>query len=66
MEEWRKERISFSNKWQASQELYPVSAEGDALAISKASYEKYFGKKNWKKNKYHFETSGKQVLRFTQ
>ncbi|KAF3975930.1 hypothetical protein CMV_000840 [Castanea mollissima] len=64
MEEWRKEWISFSNKWQVSQELYPVSAEGDALAISKALYEKYFGKKNWKKNKYHFETSGKRVLRF--
>ena len=66
MGEWRKEWISFSNKWQASQELYPVLAEGDALAISKALYEKYFGKKNWKKNKYNFETSGKRVLRFTQ
>ena len=66
MEEWRKEWISFSNKWQASQELYPVSAEGDALAISKALYEKYFVKKDRKKNKYHFETSGKQVLRFPQ
>uniref|UniRef100_A0A7N2LDD6 Alpha-N-acetylglucosaminidase n=1 Tax=Quercus lobata TaxID=97700 RepID=A0A7N2LDD6_QUELO len=66
MEEWRKEWISFSNKWQVSQELYPVSAEGDALPISKALYEKYFGKKNWKKNKYHFETSNKRVLRFTQ
>ncbi|XP_050283732.1 alpha-N-acetylglucosaminidase [Quercus robur] len=65
MEEWRKEWISFSNKWQASQELYPVSAEGDALAISKALYEKYFVKKDRKKNKYHFETS-KRVLHFTQ
>ncbi|KAK9981924.1 hypothetical protein SO802_035212 [Lithocarpus litseifolius] len=66
MEEWRKKWISFLNKWQASQELYPVAAEGDALAISKALYEKYFGKKDRKKNKYHFEASGRRVLRITQ
>ena len=66
MEEWRKEWISFSNKWQASQELYPEAAEGDALAISKALYEKYFGKKDRKKNKYHFETSDRRVLHITQ
>ncbi|KAF7139261.1 hypothetical protein RHSIM_Rhsim07G0058300 [Rhododendron simsii] len=43
MEDWRKEWISFSNKWQESNQLYPVKAQGDALAISKALYEKYFG-----------------------
>ena len=63
--EWRKERISFSNKWQASLEPYPVAAEGDALAISKALYDKYFGQRNRKRNKYHFEISGRRVLRFT-
>ncbi|KAG5539095.1 hypothetical protein RHGRI_019598 [Rhododendron griersonianum] len=42
MDDWRKEWISFSNKWQESNQLYPVKAQGDALAISKALYEKYF------------------------
>ncbi|KAK1293180.1 hypothetical protein QJS10_CPB17g01867 [Acorus calamus] len=41
VEMWRREWISFSNKWQAGNELYPVKAEGDALAISKALFEKY-------------------------
>ncbi|GMP41553.1 hypothetical protein CsSME_00011607 [Camellia sinensis var. sinensis] len=44
MEDWRKEWIAFSNKWQAGTELYPLKAEGDAFAISKALFEKYFGK----------------------
>ena len=35
-------------------------AEGDALAIFEASYEKYFT------IKYHFETSGRYALRFIQ
>ncbi|KAI8545871.1 hypothetical protein RHMOL_Rhmol07G0071100 [Rhododendron molle] len=43
MEDWRKEWISISNKWQENNQLYPVKAQGDALAISKALYEKYFG-----------------------
>ncbi|KAK9283852.1 hypothetical protein L1049_012106 [Liquidambar formosana] len=42
LEEWRKEWISFSNKWQAGAELYPVKAKGEALAISKELYAKYF------------------------
>ncbi|GAV88459.1 NAGLU domain-containing protein/NAGLU_N domain-containing protein/NAGLU_C domain-containing protein [Cephalotus follicularis] len=42
-EEWMQEWISFSNKWQEGTELYPVKAKGDALAISKSMYEKYFG-----------------------
>uniref|UniRef100_A0A5B7BUQ6 Alpha-N-acetylglucosaminidase n=1 Tax=Davidia involucrata TaxID=16924 RepID=A0A5B7BUQ6_DAVIN len=42
LEEWRKEWIAFSNKWQAGTELYPVKAQGNALAISNALYEKYF------------------------
>lgn len=41
LEEWRKEWISYSNKWQAGTELYPVKAEGDALAIANALYTKY-------------------------
>ncbi|XP_019427591.1 PREDICTED: alpha-N-acetylglucosaminidase isoform X2 [Lupinus angustifolius] len=40
--EWRKQWISHSNKWQEGNELYPVKAKGDALAISQALYEKYF------------------------
>ncbi|WVZ00315.1 hypothetical protein V8G54_026384 [Vigna mungo] len=42
--EWRKQWISQSNKWQEGNELYPVKAKGDALAISEALYEKYFAK----------------------
>ncbi|XP_075094104.1 alpha-N-acetylglucosaminidase isoform X2 [Nicotiana tabacum] len=42
LEEWRKEWIAYSNKWQESTELYPVKAQGDALAISTALFEKYF------------------------
>ncbi|KAJ6310079.1 hypothetical protein OIU76_014924 [Salix suchowensis] len=41
--EWRKEWIAFSNKWQADTKIYPVKAKGDALAIAKALYKKYFG-----------------------
>ncbi|KAG2671677.1 hypothetical protein I3760_13G007600 [Carya illinoinensis] len=66
LEEWREEWILFSNKWQAGIEGYPVQAKGDALVISKALYEKYFGEKNWKKNVYHLQTSSKQVLHFAR
>ncbi|PIA33951.1 hypothetical protein AQUCO_03900072v1, partial [Aquilegia coerulea] len=43
LEEWRREWISFSNKRQSGTELYPVRAQGDALAISKALSKKYLG-----------------------
>lgn len=43
MVEWRKEWISFSNKWQADVQLYPVKAKGDFLSIANALAEKYFG-----------------------
>ncbi|XP_054816165.1 alpha-N-acetylglucosaminidase isoform X3 [Prosopis cineraria] len=43
LREWRKEWILQSNTWQEGNELYPVKAKGDALAISKALYEKYLG-----------------------
>lgn len=42
--EWRKQWILQSNKWQEGNELYPVKAKGDALAIAQALYEKYFAK----------------------
>nr|GMC79775.1 alpha-N-acetylglucosaminidase [Ipomoea batatas] len=42
VEEWRKEWIAFSDKWQRGSELYPVKAQGDALAIANALYQKYF------------------------
>ncbi|XAR63467.1 Alpha-N-acetylglucosaminidase [Bertholletia excelsa] len=44
LEEWREEWIAFSNEWQSGRKLYPVKARGDALAISKALFDKYFGK----------------------
>ncbi|KAJ8573583.1 hypothetical protein K7X08_010094 [Anisodus acutangulus] len=40
--EWRKEWIAYSNKWQEGTELYPVKAQGDALASATALFEKYF------------------------
>ncbi|KAM7263511.1 hypothetical protein ACFE04_001194 [Oxalis oulophora] len=43
VEKWREEWVAFSNKWQAGTELYSTKREGDALAISKDLYEKYFG-----------------------
>jgi hypothetical protein len=60
LKEWRREWILFSNQWQAGIELYPVKAEGDALTISKALYEEYFGKR--KENKCEFQIGGKRVL----
>ncbi|KAK9128725.1 hypothetical protein Syun_017522 [Stephania yunnanensis] len=41
LEDWRREWISYSNRWQSGQELYPVKAQGDSLAISKALFKKY-------------------------
>ncbi|KAL0910940.1 hypothetical protein M5K25_019037 [Dendrobium thyrsiflorum] len=41
LEKWRRNWISYSNKWQGGQELYPVKAEGDALSIAKALFAKY-------------------------
>ncbi|KAH7527885.1 hypothetical protein FEM48_Zijuj05G0013900 [Ziziphus jujuba var. spinosa] len=43
LEEWRKDWIKFSNNWQNGTEIYPVKAKGDALAISKSLFKKYFG-----------------------
>lgn len=43
IEEWRKEWIEFSNRWQGDTELYPVKAQGNALAISTSLFKKYFG-----------------------
>lgn len=43
LDDWRKEWIAFSNKWQAGTELYPVKAQGVALSIAKDLYQKYFG-----------------------
>ncbi|KAJ8565598.1 hypothetical protein K7X08_008174 [Anisodus acutangulus] len=42
LEEWRKEWIAYSNKWQEGTELYLVKAHGDALAIATGLFEKYF------------------------
>ncbi|KAL8500848.1 hypothetical protein ACS0TY_020436 [Phlomoides rotata] len=42
VEEWRKEWIAYSNKWQQGVELYPVKGQGDAVAIASKLYQKYF------------------------
>ncbi|KAF8728724.1 hypothetical protein HU200_018000 [Digitaria exilis] len=42
LEEWRKDWISYSNEWQSGKELYAVKATGDALAISRSLFRKYF------------------------
>ncbi|RCV44741.1 hypothetical protein SETIT_9G399100v2 [Setaria italica] len=42
LEEWRKDWISYSNEWQSGKELYGVKATGDALAIARSLYRKYF------------------------
>ncbi|KAG9458243.1 hypothetical protein H6P81_002751 [Aristolochia fimbriata] len=41
VDKWRREWISYSNKWQAGTEKYPIKAEGDALKLSKALFMKY-------------------------
>ncbi|KAL5716188.1 alpha-N-acetylglucosaminidase [Ranunculus cassubicifolius] len=43
LEEWRREWILYSNKWQSNTNLYPVKAKGDPLSISKALFKKYLG-----------------------
>ncbi|VAI22264.1 unnamed protein product [Triticum turgidum subsp. durum] len=42
LEEWRRDWISYCNEWQSGKELYPVKATGDALAISRSLFAKYF------------------------
>ncbi|KAG0483644.1 hypothetical protein HPP92_011728 [Vanilla planifolia] len=42
LEEWRKNWISYSIRWQAGTESYPVKAQGDSLLIAKALFAKYF------------------------
>ena len=55
MKEWiKKEWISLSNKWQASQELYPGGWRINGKQ-AKSLYEKYFGKRNSEKSEYQFE-----------
>ncbi|XP_057522012.1 alpha-N-acetylglucosaminidase [Amaranthus tricolor] len=39
---WRREWISYSNKWQSGTNIYPVKARGDALSIAEKMYAKYF------------------------
>ncbi|CAA6663543.1 unnamed protein product [Spirodela intermedia] len=41
LEEWRREWISYSNKWQAGVEQYPVKAIGNAHVIAKGLVTKY-------------------------
>ncbi|GAB2289027.1 hypothetical protein Dimus_023329 [Dionaea muscipula] len=43
LDKWRREWVSYSNKWQAGTKLYTVKARGDALAIADRLYTKYFG-----------------------
>eukprot|EP01018_Ginkgo_biloba_P036358 Gb_12973 [translate_table: standard] len=39
---WRQNWIMFSNKWQEGTDVYSVKAEGNALNISRALFQKYF------------------------
>ncbi|XP_021739302.1 alpha-N-acetylglucosaminidase-like isoform X3 [Chenopodium quinoa] len=39
---WRREWISYSNKWQSDTKIYPKKRRGDALSIASRMYEKYF------------------------
>lgn len=41
LDAWRREWISYSNKWQADTKLYPTKGEGDSLALAKKLYKKY-------------------------
>ncbi|MQL72419.1 hypothetical protein Taro_004759 [Colocasia esculenta] len=42
LEMWRREWISYSNKWQSGEELYPTKAIGNSHAIAKELAAKYF------------------------
>lgn len=41
LSDWRKEWIAYSSEWQARTELYPTTAQGDALTIANLLYRKY-------------------------
>ncbi|XP_064993348.1 alpha-N-acetylglucosaminidase [Musa acuminata AAA Group] len=41
LEDWRRDWIGLTNKWQSSRNLFPVKASGDALNISRWLYDKY-------------------------
>ncbi|OAY83861.1 Alpha-N-acetylglucosaminidase [Ananas comosus] len=41
LEDWRREWISLTNKWQSSRNIFTVKATGDALNISRWLYDKY-------------------------
>lgn len=42
LDRWRRDWIMFSHKWQEGTDLYSVKAEGNALEISRALFQKYF------------------------
>lgn len=41
LEDWRREWISLTNKWQSSRKVFTVKASGDTLNISRWLYDKY-------------------------
>ncbi|XP_020277240.1 alpha-N-acetylglucosaminidase-like isoform X2 [Asparagus officinalis] len=41
LEDWRREWIGLTNKWQSSRKVFPVKASGDALSVSRRLYDKY-------------------------
>ncbi|WVZ87458.1 hypothetical protein U9M48_034093 [Paspalum notatum var. saurae] len=41
LEEWRREWISLTNNWQSDRKVFPTTATGDALNISRSLYMKY-------------------------
>ncbi|KAG1364032.1 putative Alpha-N-acetylglucosaminidase [Cocos nucifera] len=48
LEDWRREWISLTNKWQSSRKLFSVKASGDALNISRWLFDKYLRNANSK------------------
>jgi alpha-N-acetylglucosaminidase len=41
LEGWRREWISLTNNWQSDRKVFPTTATGDALNISRSLYIKY-------------------------
>lgn len=48
LEDWRREWIHLTNKWQSSRKVFPVKGSGDALNISRWLYDKYLRDSNSK------------------
>lgn len=52
LEDWRREWISLTNKWQSSRNILTVKATGDALNISRWLYDKYLRNANLREEEH--------------